>query len=109
MIYGLTETEFAGIISVLSRFPAVEKAVLFGSRAKGNFRPGSDIDIAVYGKNLLFDDFLSLTVKLDELDLLQKIDLVKFESIENQEFIAHIDRVSIIIYNRVNTISGIDE
>ena len=107
MRYGLTQTEFEGILMVLSQFPAVEKAVLFGSRAKGNFRPGSDIDIAVYGKNLSFDDFLSLIVKLDELELLQKFDLVKYESIENPEFIAHIKRIGVVIYNKLE--AGLDK
>ena len=109
MKYGLTEPEFESLINVFHQIPMVEKAVLFGSRAKGNFRPGSDIDIAVYGKSLLFDDFLTLTVKLDELELLQKIDLVKFESIENPDFIAHIDRVGIIIYKRGDATDGTDE
>lgn len=98
MIYGLTETEFESIISVFGQTPDVSQAMLVGSRAKGNFRPGSDIDIVVYGKNLVFDDFLALTVKLDELDLLQKIDLIKYESIRDLDFLDHISRVGIIIY-----------
>lgn len=103
MKFGLTTIEFESILKVLRQTPAIEKAMLFGSRAKGNFRPGSDIDIAVYGKNLLFDDLLSLKVKLDELDILQKIDLVKFESIENPDFIDHINRAGIIIYKNAET------
>lgn len=100
MKYGLSTSELAEIINVFRQASLVEKAVLFGSRAKGNYRPGSDIDLAVYGKNILFDDFLTLKVKLDELDILQKIDLVKFESIENAEFIDHINRVGITLYKK---------
>jgi predicted nucleotidyltransferase len=100
MTYGLTKSEFESIINVFIQTPQVVKAVLFGSRAKGNYKPGSDIDIAIYCTNLLFDDFLALQVKLDELDLLQKIDLVNFNSIENLEFIEHINRIGIIIYKK---------
>lgn len=100
MKYGLTESEFESIINILKQFPGLVKATLFGSRAKGNQRPGSDIDIAVYGPNLHFDDFLNLKIKLDELDLLQKVDLIQFESIENNEFIDHINRIGIVIYQK---------
>ena len=101
MKYGLTNGELEEIKNVFRLTPEIEKAVLFGSRAKGNYQPGSDIDLAVYGKGISFDDFLTLKVKLDELKLMQKVDLVKFESIENPDFIEHIKRVGITIYNKV--------
>ena len=100
MNFGLAISEIESIIHVFHLQPRVEKAVLFGSRAKENFNMGSDIDIAVHGPNLTFDDFLDLKVKLDELDLLLKIDLVKYESIENPDFIDHINRVGITIYKK---------
>jgi len=100
MKYGLTIQELDIIIEVFRQNFNVEKAVLFGSRAKGNYRPGSDIDIAMYGTAISFDELLTMKVKLDELDLLQKIDLVKYEAIENPDFIDHINRVGIIIYKK---------
>jgi predicted nucleotidyltransferase len=102
MKYGLSLDNLESIIEVLRKSERIEKAVLFGSRAKGNYKPGSDIDIAVYGKNISFDDFLTLKLRLDELELLNKIDLVKFESIENPEFIDHINRVGICIYQKAS-------
>ena len=98
MKYGLTLEEYESIINVFRTSPEVEKAILFGSRAKGNFKNGSDIDIVVDGKNISFDDFLNLQIKLDALDILQKIDLIKFRSIENTDFIEHLQRLGITIY-----------
>ena len=98
MKYGLTLEEYESIINVFRTSPEVEKAILFGSRAKGNFKNGSDIDIVVDGKNISFDDFLNLQIKLDALDILQKIDLIKFRSIENTDFIEHLQRLGITNY-----------
>lgn len=100
MKYGLTSQELDSIMCVFSKTPEVEKAVLFGSRAKGNFRPGSDVDIVVFGEQLDFNKFLNLKINFDELDLLQAIDLIKYESIEDNKVIEHINRVGKILYER---------
>ena len=102
MKYGLTSQELDSILNVFEKTPEVEKAVLFGSRAKGNFRPGSDVDIVVFGKNS-FDKFLTLIINLDELDLLQVIDLIKYERIEDNKVIEHIKRFGKVLYERVGT------
>ena len=103
MKYGLTSQELDSILNVFEKTPEVEKAVLFGSRAKGNFRPGSDVDIVVFGKNMSFDKFLTLIINLDELDLLQAIDLIKYENIEDNKVIEHIKRVGKVLYEREGT------
>jgi len=105
MKYRLTKEEYDSIINVFCASPEVEKAILFGSRAKGNFKNGSDIDIVIDGKNISFDDFLKLKIKLYDLDILQKIDLIKFRSIENADFIEHPECVGIIIYQNTRVTS----
>lgn len=100
MPYGLTQQEFESILNVFRQHPEVEKAVLFGSRAMQNFRPGSDVDIAIYSDQMSFNDFLSLKNNIDDLEILQKIDLVKFESIDSADLKDHILRVGVCIYNR---------
>jgi predicted nucleotidyltransferase len=107
MKYGLPDSALSEIKQTFRQCPKVEKAVLFGSRAKGNFRNGSDIDIAVYGKDLSFDDFLTLKVKLDELDLLESIDLIKFESIEDPDLIDHIKRVGIVLFDKRDNVMNL--
>ena len=103
MKYGLTSQELDSILNVFEKTPNVEKAVLFGSRAKGNFRLGSDVDIAVLGKDLNFEEFLTLIINLEELDLLQVIDLIKYESIEDNKVIEHIKRFGKVLYERERT------
>lgn len=63
--YGLSEINGKRIMDVFSRFSEVQEAVLFGSRAKGNYRQGSDIDIAVKGTFLKMScqRFLLLSMK----------------------------------------------
>lgn len=87
------------ITLVFSNFPEVEKAVLFGSRTKGNFYEGSDIDIAVFGEKLDFEKMLNISILMDEIELLQAIDLVHFEKIKEPELKNHIERVGIQIYD----------
>ena len=52
MKYGLPDLTVAQICAVLAQYPQVDRAVLYGSRAKGNFKPGSDIDLTLYGADL---------------------------------------------------------
>lgn len=96
--YGLSDINGKRIIGVLSRFPEVREAVLFGSRAKGNYRPGSDIDIAVKGavsKNVLS----ALLVAFEETVLPYFVDIVVYDHIKNQALREHVDRVGISIYS----------
>ena len=74
--YGLSSDALNQIIGILSACPAVESIVLFGSRAVGTFKPGSDVDLALRGKNLTFDDVLSLKTALEETTLPYTFDLV---------------------------------
>ena len=85
---------------ILSSCIHLEKAVIFGSRAMGTNRPGSDIDIALYGENLTIHDKISLITIIDDLDLPYETDLLHVQSVTNQELLAHISRVGKVIYER---------
>ncbi|MBI4793678.1 MAG: nucleotidyltransferase domain-containing protein, partial [Deltaproteobacteria bacterium] len=78
MKYGLSDAIIARICAVFARFPAIEKAVLYGSRAKGNYKPGSDIDLTIYGENLTTSQLGDITDELDDLLLPYMIDLSIF-------------------------------
>lgn len=95
MPYGLSEEEFDSIKKVIASEKKVSQAILFGSRAKGNFRPGSDIDIALKGKNLGLTELNSLYSALDNLPLIYKFDLVIFDRITEPALVEHIERVGI--------------
>jgi predicted nucleotidyltransferase len=95
MKYGLKESTIAAIQAVFRRYPQVEKAILYGSRAKGNFRNGSDIDLVLVGESLTLTDQFKIETELDDLMLPYKIDLAIYHQIENEDLVGHIDRVGI--------------
>jgi len=100
MKHGLEEKTTAQIQSVFAAFPSVKKAVLYGSRAKGNFKPGSDIDLALYGSGLNLQTLHRIEDALDDLLLPYQIDLAIFARIANAELREHIERVGIVFYER---------
>lgn len=102
MPHGLKEEHIIKIQSIFAKNPQIQKALLFGSRAKGNFKPGSDIDIALLGNNLNLDDVLKLHRQLDELDLPFKFDLLIYDQINEIDVIEHINRVSVELYEKSN-------
>jgi predicted nucleotidyltransferase len=100
MRFGLKESELETICEYLSRYPEIEKATIFGSRAKGNYKNGSDVDIALYGKNITLDTITSVNYILnEESPLIYYFDALSYEGIETKELKEHIDRVCIEIYN----------
>lgn len=97
---GLSEPTVAALVDVFRRHPAVSRVVLFGSRAKGNYRPGSDIDIALVGDSLAVDELLKIETEIDDLLLPYKVDLVLAHQIDNADLTAHIERVGVDLYQR---------
>jgi len=85
------------IKAVLTKENNVQKIIVFGSRAKHTAKPGSDIDIAILGEDLTFQQLCRIGAELDELDLPYKIDLIDYNAITNQELKNHIDRVGIAL------------
>ncbi len=99
-ISGINEELIASIQQVFERNWKIDSVVLFGSRAKGNYREDSDIDLAVKGRNITFDDILELSGKLDELKLPYEIDLVNYFAIQDKDVVEHIDRVGVVFYEK---------
>lgn len=100
MSHGLPADTVSAIQGVLAAFPEVEKAVLYGSRAKGNHKHGSDIDLTLFGAELT--DRLSSQIywALDDLLLPYKIDLSLFTELRHEALIDHIRQVGIPLYER---------
>ena len=96
---GLPQHALNAIQGVLERYPGVEQAVLYGSRAKGSYRTGSDIDLTLKG-NLDYPGLLRLECELDDLLLPWKMDLSLYEHLDNPALIEHIDRVGKLLYQR---------
>lgn len=101
MKYGLKESVLGSIIDVFSRNPKIDKVLLYGSRVKGNYKKGSDIDLALVGEDINIQDLHKILLELDELYLPYGFDLVIFEKIKNEDLVGHINRLGIAIYQKV--------
>ncbi|SOC52893.1 type I restriction enzyme, R subunit [Chromohalobacter canadensis] len=92
MMFGLPENTLEAIRRALGECAGLEKVVIYGSRAKGTFRPGSDIDLALYG-NVSDADLSALMDRLDALNTPYLFDLVRYHDIDNEALRDHIARV----------------
>ncbi len=100
--FGLSDQTLATVRTILASYPAVEKAILYGSRAKGNYRKGSDIDLTLIGATLNHRLLAEINGKLEESTIPYQIDLSLKEKIDNPNLLAHIERVGLIFYQRAN-------
>jgi len=99
MKYGLKEDIIEKIQNVFTIFPQVEKVILYGSRAKGNYKNGSDIDLTLRGENIDLSVLNKISLRLDDLYLPQIFDLSIYNKIDNKELLEHIDRIGIEFYS----------
>lgn len=101
MDFGLKELDLEYIIKTIKSFSEIEKAAIFGSRAKGNYKPGSDIDIAIYGEKITFDILSKLHSVLEEQSPMPYFfDIVDYTHLNHKELKEHIERVGCIIYTK---------
>lgn len=101
--FGLKETVIQQICDVFARYPQVDKAILYGSRAKGNYKHGSDIDLTLNDDENLSDKALcKIMNELDDLLLPYTIDLSILRNINDQDVIEHISRVGITFYEKID-------
>src|ERR1035437_1183034 len=100
MNHGLSAQTVERIVTVLTHYAEIEKAVLYGSRAKGNYRNGSDIDLTLFGDGLNFSLLTRLDNELDDLLLPYKFDLSLFADLTHPELIDRIRRVGVVFYER---------
>jgi len=101
MKFGLKESTISAIRSVFSRHPQVRKAILYGSRAKGNYKKGSDIDLTLIGGADLDGSVLTqIDGEIDDLLLPYTFDLSIFRQISDPDVIDHIRRVGVVFYER---------
>ncbi|GDX85700.1 hypothetical protein LBMAG43_17420 [Methylococcaceae bacterium] len=97
---GLTPKTVGKICGVFEHFSEIEKAVLYGSRAKGNFKKGSDIDLTLYGEKLSLHLLYDVAEALDDLLLPYTIDLSIFDKLNHKKLHEHIERVGIVFYEK---------
>ena len=101
MKYGLSEKSLQKIYDVFDRYPEVEEVILYGSRARDDYKNGSDIDLTLRGGNALTHKILSkIASDLDDQLLPYTIDLSIYDNLNNQDIINQIDLEGVTFYKR---------
>ena len=101
MKYGLIDCDFIHINAAIQEFPEIEEVILFGSRAKGNYKKGSDVDLAIKGDRLTYEITLRFADCLnEEKPLPYFFDVVHYEAIAEPMLKVHIDRVGVDLKER---------
>ncbi len=99
----LPQKVIAQMIAIFSGYPEIEKVVIFGSRALGNAKPGSDIDLAFIGNNLTLQIVSQIQNYLEEETLMPYFfDCIFLKTIQNQELLLHIRTYGKTLYNKTS-------
>src|ERR1035437_5222120 len=98
MIGGLPDQVLAGLQSVFAVRPEITSVVLYGSRAKGNYRPGSDIDLTIHANPSSYETLNACLQGIAQLNLPWRVDLSLYDHIDNQALREHIDRAGVEIW-----------
>jgi predicted nucleotidyltransferase len=106
MKYGLSSNNLKRITQVLKQFPGIETVYLYGSRAKGNYKPSSDVDLMLKGDKLDLKQLTSVMTELDDLLLPYTFDIAIYHQIENNELLDHIKRVGIDLYSISDSVAS---
>ncbi|MBC7465925.1 MAG: nucleotidyltransferase domain-containing protein [Bdellovibrio sp.] len=96
--FGLDESTITKINSVFRKYATIEKVLVYGSRAKGNFKPTSDIDLTLFSSSLDLSGLFKIENELDDLLLPYKIDLSLYAQLDNENLKDHIQRIGLIFY-----------
>lgn len=100
MMFGLPDETRLAMQRVFARYPEIQKVVIYGSRAKGNYRPGSDIDLTLLGEAIDNTILSKVLVDLDDLNTPYLMDVSIFKQLSSADLIEHIARVGQVFYNR---------
>jgi len=100
MKFGLALEMIDKINSVFMKYPEVEEVIIYGSRAKGNYRNGSDIDISLKGKDLNDSIRSKIFLDIDDLDTPYLFDISIFDKLKSPDLEEHINRVGQVFYKK---------
>ena len=96
--FGLTPLILARLQSIFQNLGSIEAVIIYGSRAKGTYKAGSDIDLTIKGSAFSLAELAQVENQIDDLYLPYSVDLSQYEQLKNCELIDHIDRVGVVIY-----------
>lgn len=98
-MFGIYSHGLEEIIKIIDSCQSIEKVVIYGSRAKGNYKEGSDIDLTLKGI-IAIEDFNKLINDLDDSYLPYKFDISIYNDLKSESLKEHIDRVGKVFYDR---------
>lgn len=96
--YGLPGAAVERLQALFRGWPQIRRVLIYGSRAKGNFRPGSDIDLTIDSEDLSLTQLLAIENQIDDLLLPWMVDLSLLRDIDNPALLEHIQRVGRVFY-----------
>lgn len=96
--FGLTERDMKTFENILGQYPTINLIKIFGSRAIGNYKLGSDIDLAIMGKFVSDKEITKIKSEFEESSLPYKVDLLNYKNLEHVDLKEHIDRVGQTFY-----------
>ena len=101
MQYGLSDKTRTALDAIFRKYPGIRQAILYGSRAKGNYRNGSDIDMALKTDDTFTrSDLLRIGNDFDDSDIPYLVDVSIYDTLSNPDLKAHIDRVGKTLFAR---------
>jgi predicted nucleotidyltransferase len=99
-LFGLTERDVLTITGILNKYPSILRVHIFGSRAKGNFKTGSDIDLAIMNEGFASEELIRIKNDFSESSLPFFVDIISYPELTHLELKEHIDRVGKLFYNK---------
>lgn len=99
-MYGLSDRSYKELIEIVASVPQIEEAVIYGSRARGDYWYASDIDLSLKGRELTRRNLRELNDKLYDSHIPYFFDTHIYSEIKNQRFRSNVDRDGQVIYRR---------
>ena len=107
-MFGLPDKTVFLLNEVFSKYPKIEKVLIYGSRARGDYRNGSDIDLTVVG-DISFNDKTCISGLIYDLPNPYTCDLSIFSDIRNENLVDHIERIGQVFYERKHWLNCLSE
>ena len=96
-MFGLDQKVIEKIINIVKEYPEITQVKVFGSRALGNYKNESDIDLVLYG-NISDNTFKKIITELDEISAPYFFDVIVYDTIEHADLKRHIDEYAKVLY-----------
>lgn len=97
--FGLLDSDLVFLSNLFQKYSSINEVIIFGSRAKGNYKNGSDVDLAIKSITIANQEINEIDDELNEnSNLPYKFDIVHYEKIQTPELKDHIDRVGVSLF-----------